>query len=154
MHDKVLFDSIKLLMDRSNGGIVEHPMLDSSKKRPIWALYGVFLALSSVVSGDKSDKLIFVFLNHIYKIPSCWLTRCFMRIANRWVLSAFIIALIIFWGGAFAVKFWNILYDYFADQVSPNWATFCMSVMTSIIATVIINRVVKFKKKILNLFYK
>lgn len=31
---------------------------------------------------------------------------------------------------------------------------FCMSVMTSIIATVIINRVVKFKKKILNLFYK
>lgn len=154
MHDKVLFDSIKLLMDRSNGGIVEHPMLDSSKKRPIWALYGVFLALSSVVSGDKSDKLIFVFLNHIYKIPSCWLTRCFMRIANRWVLSAFIIALIIFWGGAFAVKFWNILYDYFADQVSPNWATFCMSVMTSIIATIIINRVVKFKKKILNLFYK
>lgn len=77
-----------------------------------------------------------------------------MRIANRWVLSAFFIALIIFWGGAFAVKFWNILYDYFADQVSPNWATFCMSVMTSIIATVIINRVVKFKKKILNLFYK
>lgn len=154
MHDKVLFDSIKLLMDRSNGGIVEHPMLDSSKKRPIWALYGVFLALSSVVSGDKSDKLIFVFLNHIYKIPSCWLTRCFMRIANRWVLSAIIIALIIFWGGAFAVKFWNILYNYFAAQVSPNWATFCMSVMTSIIATVIINRVVKFKKKILNLFYK
>lgn len=154
MHDKVLFDSIKLLMDRSNGGIVEHPMLDSSKKRPIWALYGVFLALSSVVSGDKSDKLIFVFLNHIYRIPSCWFTRCLMKIANRWVLSAIIIALIIFWGGSVAVKIWNILYDYFADQVSPNWATFCMSVMTSIIATVIINRAVKFKKKILNLFYK
>lgn len=154
MHDKVLFDSIKLLMDRSNGGIVEHPMLDSSKKRPIWALYGVFLALSSVVSGDKSAKLIFVCLNHIYRIPSNLLTRCLMKIANRWVLSTIIIALIIFWGGAFAVKFWNILYDYFAAQVSPNWATFCMSVMTSIIATVIINRVVKFKKKILNLFYK
>lgn len=154
MHDKVLFDSIKLLMDRSNGGIVEHPMLDSSKKRPIWALYGVFLALSSVVSGDKSDKLIFVFLNHIYRIPSGWLTRCLIKIANRWVLYAIIIALIIFLGGAVAVKFWNILYDYFAGQVSPNWATFCMSVMTSIIATVIINRVVKFKKKILNLFYK
>ena len=77
-----------------------------------------------------------------------------MKIANRWVLSAIIIALIIFWGGAVAVKIWNILYGYFAGQVSPNWATFCMSVMTSIIATVIINRVVKFKKKILNLFYK
>lgn len=96
MHDKVLFDSIKLLMDRSNGGIVEHPMLDSSKKRPIWALYGVFLALSSVVSGDQSDKLIFVFLNHIYRIPSSWFTRCLMKIANRWVLYAIIIALIIF----------------------------------------------------------
>lgn len=154
MHNKVLFDSIKLLMDRSNGGIVEHPMLDSTKKRPIWALYGVFLALSSIVSVNNSDKLMFVFLNHIYKIPSNWATRYLIKVANGWVLSAIIIALIIFLGGAVVVKFWNILYVYFADHVSPNWATFCMSVITSIIATVIINRVVKFKKKVLNLFYK
>ena len=48
IHNNVLFDSIKLLMTRSKGGVVEHPMLDNSKKRPIWALYGVFLALSSI----------------------------------------------------------------------------------------------------------
>lgn len=154
IHNKVLFDSIKLLMDRSKGGIVEHPMLDSSKKRPIWALYGVFLALSSIVSVNSSDKLMFVFLNHIYKIPSNRVTRYLMKVANRWVLSAIVITLIIFFGGAVAVKIWNILYDYFASQVSPNWATFCMSVITSIIGTVIINKVVKFKKKILSLFYK
>ena len=97
---------------------------------------------------------MFVFLNHIYKIPSNRVTRYLMKVANRWVLSAIVITLIIFFGGAVAVKIWNILYDYFASQVSPNWATFCMSVITSIIGTVIINKVVKFKKKILSLFYK
>lgn len=154
MHDKVLFDSIKLLMDRSNGGIVEHPMLDSSKKRPIWALYGVFLALSSVVSGDKSDKLIFVFLNHIYKIPSCWLTKCLLKLASVWSLYIIIISFIVYFGGAEAVTLWNCLYKYLVDNISPNWANFSMSIISSILATVIIGIFMKAKKYILNFFYE
>lgn len=154
MHDKVLFDSIKLLMDRSNGGIVEHPMLDSSKKRPIWALYGVFLALSSVVSGDQSDKLIFVFLNHIYRIPSNWFTKCLLKLAGVWILYTIIVAFIIYFGGTTAAKYWNDIYGWLDDKVSPNWVNSCMSVIGSILATIIIAVFMKAKKYILNLFYK
>lgn len=154
MHDKVLFDSIKLLMDRSNGGIVEHPMLDSSKKRPIWALYGVFLALSSVVSCYDSDKLIFVFLNRIYRIPSNWFTKCLLKLASVWSLYIIIISFIVYFGGAEAVTLWNCLYKYLVDNISPNWANFSMSIISSILATVIIGIFMKAKKYILNFFYE
>lgn len=154
MHDKVLFDSIKLLMDRSNGGIVEHPMLDSSKKRPIWALYGVFLALSSVVSCYDSDKLIFVFLNRIYRIPSNWFTKCLLKLTSVWSLYIIIISFIVYFGGAEAVTLWNCLYKYLVDNISPNWANFSMSIISSILATVIIGIFMKAKKYILNFFYE
>lgn len=154
IHNKVLFDSIKLLMARSKGGVVEHPMLDNSKKRPIWALYGVFLALSSIVSCNESDKLIFVFLNRIYRISSNWFTKCLLKLASVWTLCVIIIALVIYFGGAAAATFWNVIYKWLVDYSSPNWATLCLSVMTSMIATGIISVMMLLKKIKLNLFYK
>ena len=154
IHNKVLFDSIKLLMDRSKGGVVEHPMLDNSKKCPIWALYGVFLALSSIVSCCDSDKLIFVFLNRIYRIPSNWFTKCLLKLASVWSLYIIIISFIVYFGGAEAVTLWNCLYKYLVDNISPNWANFSMSIISSILATVIIGIFMKAKKYILNFFYE
>lgn len=154
IHNNVLFASIKLLMTRSKGGVVEHPMLDNSKKRPIWALYGVFLALSSIVPKTESDKLIFVFLNRIYRISSNWFTKCLLKLASVWILYIIIVAFTIYFGGTTAAKYWNDIYGWLDDKVSPNWVNSCMSVIGSILATIIIAVFMKAKKYILNLFYK
>lgn len=150
LQNKAFFDSIKLLLNRSKGGVVEHPMLDSSKKRPIWALYGVAIALSSILPDDDSNKLIVVCCNHVYRLPSAWPIRLLLKIINRWVLSVALITFIVNYYGGIIVLLWKNIYNYLIAQVSPNWATLCMSVCTSIIATAIIDFSLVFRKKVLS----
>lgn len=94
------------------------------------------------------------FLNRIYRIPSNWFTKCLLKLASVWSLYIIIISFIVYFGGAEVVTLWNCLYKYLVDNISPNWANFSMSIISSILATVIIGIFMKAKKYILNFFYE
>ena len=138
IHDKVYFQAINLLLERSKNGYIDHPMLDNFKKRPIWALYDVVSVFDVIAPQNRKDRLLCVIFNHVFIVPSCWLTRVLMKLANKWLFSIVIITAIVFFLGSYIIMLSDILYKYLLENTSPNWTTFCMSIITSIIATGIV----------------
>lgn len=67
----VVFDAIKVLLERSSKGSIEHPMLENSRIIPIWALYDTVSAFQcfkdSFENWEKKYKFI-DFLGRIWGI--------------------------------------------------------------------------------------
>lgn len=148
IYNKVYFKAINLLMERSKEGYIDHPMLDNFKKRPIWALYDVVSILNVIAPQNHKDRLLCVIFNHVFSIPRCWFSSGIMIFANKWVFSIVFITVIVFFFGSYILMFSEKLYGYLLNQSSPNWATLCMSIITSIIATVIVEIVLFVRRKL------
>lgn len=146
--NRKVFESIEILLERSAKGYVDHPMLDNPDKRPIWALYDLASALDCIAPVGEKNKLFVVFLDHAVFLPSNWITKGILKILNKWLLMTVLIAGTVFYAGTYVVALWEVLYSYLLKQVSPNWASACMSIGTSIIATAIIEITLRFRRKI------
>lgn len=147
IHDRVYFSAINLLLERSKDGYINHPMLDNAKKRPIWALYDVASIFDVIALQNNKNKLLLLAFNHMFTIPSCWLTRVLMKFAKKWFFSIVLITAIVYFLGSYIIKYCEMFYKYLIEMTSPNWATFCMSIITSIIATCIVEFVLYIRRK-------
>lgn len=94
---QVVFDAMKVLIERSSNGSIEHPMLENSKIIPIWALYDTVSAYqcfkNSFENWEKKYKFI-VFLNRIFGIGKYNFLRPLIRVSN-WLWKFAIILLIV-----------------------------------------------------------
>lgn len=127
----VVFEAMKVLIERSSYGSIEHPMLENSKITPIWALFDAVSALQSfkdsVEQWDKKYEFI-VFLDKIRGIGKLNLLRLLIRISNWfWRLFAVFVTIYI------AIVYWESISSWW-ESVQSNTLG---QLLTSITATII-----------------
>lgn len=104
----MVLDAMRVLIERSSKGKIEHPMLENSRIIPIWALYDTVSAYKYFKDSFKNweGKYKFVVLfNRILGIGRCNLFRPLIRISNWFwrFMAVFMVVYIVteYWGGDF-----------------------------------------------------
>ncbi len=84
----IVFDTVRLLLQRCSNGKIEHPMLENSRIIPIWILYDTMMSYQSFKDSydnweEKSDFFCLLFFQKkLIAIGKYNLFRLFIRIHN------------------------------------------------------------------------
>lgn len=99
----IVFDTVRLLLQRCSNGKIEHPMLENSRIIPIWILYDIMISYQSFKDSysnweEKSDFFCLPFFqNKLIAIGKYNLFRLFIRIHNFiwYLIGLFVLIFII-----------------------------------------------------------
>lgn len=142
----VVFNAMKVLMERSSKGSIEHPMLENSRIIPIWALYDTVSAYKcfkdSFENWEQKYKFI-VLLSRIRGIGKCNLLRPLIRMSDwLWRLAAVFMAVYI------VVGYWGDISSWWTVVNNKTLGQLLISIAATVIYTVVMLMLSFIKKRL------
>lgn len=130
----VVFDAIKVLIERSSKGSIEHPMLENSRIIPIWALYDTVSAYECFKDSFKNweDKDKFIdFLGRIWGIGKYNLFMPLIRISN-WFWKFLVVFVVVY----IITEYWKDITSWWGNVQDKTLGQLLISMSATIIIAV------------------
>lgn len=134
----IVFETIRLLLQRCSSGKIEHPMLENSRIIPIWILYDTMMSYQSFKDSysnweEKGDFFCLPFFqNKLIAIGNYNLFRLFIRIHNYiWYLIGLFIFIFII------IKGFHSYYSDVKNWLEHNIDTISGQIILSLVVSVI-----------------
>lgn len=135
--NRIVFDAIRLMQKRMEDGEIEHPMLENSKIKPIWALYDSVKAVKEFegVFKDWSELNEIILVHKWFWSFGTYNPLRFLVRFSDWIIRTFVMAIVFYAVFVVARYYWDGINQWFVGLKDSTYGGILMSLIAAVISS-------------------